>query len=246
MPAETLRVGELARRTGLTVRALHHYDAIGLIRPSRHTAAGHRLYTAADVARLQQVLSLRQLGLSLDEVAACLVRPDFDPLELLRLHAERLRERIDMQQRLCQRLEALAARLRAAGEVSAEEFLKTIEVMTMTEKLYTSEQMNQFAQAGQRVGADEMRAVEEAWTALLAEVRAGHQLDPASPAAQALLHRWEELTERTMRGYAEFPELKQAIAENYQQGRFEGDARAPQAADFAFIERAKAARKEDA
>lgn len=246
MSAEALRVGELARRTGLTVRALHHYDAIGLLRPSLHTAAGHRLYTAADVTRLQQVLSLRQLGLSLDEIAACLSRPDFDPLELLRQHAERLRERIDIQRRLCERLDALAARLRAAGEVSADDFLKTIEVMTMTEKLYTPEQMNQFAQAAQRVGPEEIRAVEEAWTALLAEVRASHALDPASAPAQMLLRRWEELTERTMRGFAEKPELKQAIAENYKQGRFEGDTRAPQAADFAFIERAKAARQDGA
>ena len=70
-PSEpTLRIGALARRTGLTVRALHHYDAIGLVRPSASTDAGHRRYTAADVARLQQVVSLRALGLPLDAVRA--------------------------------------------------------------------------------------------------------------------------------------------------------------------------------
>jgi DNA-binding transcriptional MerR regulator len=62
MKFEALKVGELARRTGLTVRTLHHYDEIGLLNPSLHTEAGYRLYTAGDVARLQQVLSLRQLG----------------------------------------------------------------------------------------------------------------------------------------------------------------------------------------
>ena len=59
MNFEALKVGELARRTGLTVRTLHHYDEIGLLRPSLHTDSGHRLYTGRDVARLQQVLSLR-------------------------------------------------------------------------------------------------------------------------------------------------------------------------------------------
>jgi DNA-binding transcriptional MerR regulator len=58
-------VGELAERTRLTVRALHHYDAMGLLSPSGRTASvhgsGHRLYTASDVARLQQILSLKQL-----------------------------------------------------------------------------------------------------------------------------------------------------------------------------------------
>jgi hypothetical protein len=92
------------------------------------------------------------------------------------------------------------------------------------------------------VGPEEIQAVEETWAALLTEVRANRGLDPASSQAQALAQRWEELTERTMRGYQAFPELKQAIADNYQKGRFEGHPHAPQAADIAFIERAKAAR----
>jgi hypothetical protein len=92
------------------------------------------------------------------------------------------------------------------------------------------------------VGPEEIRAVEEAWTALLTEIRANRALDPASPQAQALAQRWDELTERTLRGYAEFPELKQAIADNYKQGRFERLDRVPQTADFAFIESVKAAR----
>ena len=72
MPFEALKVGELARRTGLTVRTLHHYDAIGLLRPSGRTdsahGSGHRLYTAADVARLQQILSLKHLGFGLEQI----------------------------------------------------------------------------------------------------------------------------------------------------------------------------------
>src|SRR5207247_2395288 len=139
MRFEALKVGELARRTGLTIRTLHHYDEIGLLKPSLHTEAGHRLYTADDVARLQQVVSLRQLGFSLGEVGACLDRPEFSPLEVIRLHVARLREQIEMQRGLCERLEGLAHSFRAAGEVSADEFLRTIEVMTMIENYYTAE-----------------------------------------------------------------------------------------------------------
>ena len=243
MRFEALKVGELARRTGLTIRTLHHYDEIGLLRPSLHTEAGHRLYTAGDVARLQQVLSLRQLGFSLEEVRDCLDRPGFSPLEVIGLHLGRLREQIELRRKLCERLEAVAALLRTAGEVSAEEFLRTIEVMTMMEQYYTPEQMKQFAEVGKQAGPEEIRAIEEAWTALLAEVRAHRDLDPASPQAQALGQRWDELYERTMRWYRPFPELKQAIADNYKQGKFEGHPYAPQAADFAFIERVKAARQ---
>ncbi|WP_435016417.1 MerR family transcriptional regulator [Tundrisphaera sp. TA3] len=235
MRFQALKVGELARRTGLTIRTLHHYDEIGLLRPSLHTESGHRLYAAPDIARLQQVVSLRQLGFSLEEIRDCLDRPSFSPLEVIARHRARLREQVELQRRLCERLDAIADRLRAAGEVSADEFLRTIEVMTMLEE--------QFQEAARRVGPEEMRAVEEGWTALLAEVRAGRdRLDPAGDEAQDLARRWDALTERTMRGYRDFPELKGAIAENYKQGRHEGDDRAPQAADFAFIERAKAAR----
>ena len=243
MRSEALKVGELARRTGLTIRTLHHYDEIDLLKPSLHTESGHRLYTAGDVARLQQVISLRQLGFSLEEIRDCLNRPGFSPLEVIRLHVARLREQIELQRGLCERLEVLAGLFRTAEEVSADEFLRTIEVMTMIEKLYTPEQMKQFEEVGKLVGPDEVQAVQEGWTALLAEVRANLDLDPASPQAQDLARRWDELGERTMRGYQGFPELKQAIADNYKQGKFEGFAGAPQAAEFAFIERVKAARK---
>ena len=243
MRSEALKVGELARQTGLTVRTLHHYDAIGLLRPSLRSESGHRLYTRADVARLQQVVSLRQLGLSLEEVRDCLTRPAFSPQRVTELRLARLREQIARQQQLYRRLEALAARFGSAGEVSVEEFLQVIEEMNMVEQYYTPEQLKQFEEVGRRVGTDEIRAVEEGWTALMAEVRANRDLDPASPQAQELARRWDELTERTMRGYQAFPELKQAIADNYKQGHFEGHAHAPQVADFAFIERVKAARK---
>jgi DNA-binding transcriptional MerR regulator len=236
----------VARKTGLTVRTLHHYDAIGLVKASLRTESGHRLYSADDIARLQQVLSLRQLGFSLEEARDCLAGPGFSPLEVIGLHLARLHEQIDLQRTLARRLEAIAARLRAAGEVSAEEFLQTIEVMTMVEKLYTPEQMKQFEEAGKRVPPEEMQAIEEAWTTLLAEVRQNRDLDPAGPQAQALAQRWDELTKRTTHCYEAFPELKQAIADNYKKGRFEGHDRAPQAADLAFIERVKAARQASA
>jgi MerR family transcriptional regulator, thiopeptide resistance regulator len=56
------KVGELAKRTGVSVRALHHYDEIGLLSPSLRSASGYRLYTEADVIRLQQSASSRSLA----------------------------------------------------------------------------------------------------------------------------------------------------------------------------------------
>ena len=62
------KVGELAKITGLTVRTLRFYDQIGLFSPSEHSDAGHRLYNEADLSRLQQILSLKELGLTLEEI----------------------------------------------------------------------------------------------------------------------------------------------------------------------------------
>ena len=75
MRTGTMKVGTLARKTGLTVRTLHYYDEIGLLSPSRRSEAGYRLYGADDVARLQQIMSLRQLGFSLEDIQALLDHP---------------------------------------------------------------------------------------------------------------------------------------------------------------------------
>jgi DNA-binding transcriptional MerR regulator len=92
-------VGDLAGLTGVTVRTLHHYDEIGLVRPSERTPAGYRLYSDADVVRLQQVLLYRELGLPLDEIASLLAAPDAARREdVLRHHREVLvarRQRLD-------------------------------------------------------------------------------------------------------------------------------------------------------
>ncbi len=195
MRFEALKVGELAKRTGLTVRTLHHYDEVGLLRPSLHTESGHRLYTAGDIARLQQVLSLRQLGFSLEEIAGCLDRPGFSPMEVIRLHVARLRDQIALQRSLCERLEAVAAHFEAAGEVSADEFIRTIEEMTMIESYYTPEQLETLKARGEQLGPDRIRQSQEDWAELIAEVRAEMEKGtaPAAPEVQALARRWMDL-----------------------------------------------------
>jgi DNA-binding transcriptional MerR regulator len=190
------KVGELATRTGLTVRTLHHYDEIGLLKPSHRADTGYRLYTAADVGRLQRIVSLRQLGFSLDEIKGCLDRPEFSPLAVVRMHAARLRQTIELERALCERLEGLARYLESAGEVSAEQFLETIEATTMIEQYYTPEQMEQFRQRAAAPGGKEMAEKGTAdWADLMAaytaEMRAG--TDPADPKVQALEKRRQAL-----------------------------------------------------
>jgi DNA-binding transcriptional MerR regulator len=192
MKTESLKVGELAKRTGLTVRALHHYDEIGLVKPSGHTDSGHRLYTGRDVGRLQQVLSLRQLGFSLEEIRDCLDRSRFAPIEVIRLQIARLRLQIERQQALCTRLESIAARLERAGDVSTDDFLQTIEEMTMIENDYTPEQLGYLKNRAQLVGEERIQQVQQEWPVLIAQVRAEMEkgTDPTAREVLELARRW--------------------------------------------------------
>ena len=90
---EGLPVGEVARLAGVTVRALHHWEAVGVLVPSGRTPAGYRAYREADLARLARVLAYRDLGFSLEETAQLLAEPD-DELAALRRQEQLLADRI--------------------------------------------------------------------------------------------------------------------------------------------------------
>lgn len=204
------KVGELARRAGVSVRTLHHYEGIGLLTPSGRTDAGHRLYAEAEVLRLQQIASLRSLGLSLSEIRACLDAGDYTPFRIVELHAARLRERIELERRLCERLEAvsalLAARESSAGEVSAKELVETVmEVTRMSEnieKYYTPEQLERLENRKQELGEMRIKEVEAEWPVLIERVRTEMEAgtDPADERVQELARRWIELVEEMTGG----------------------------------------------
>ncbi|MFA5844847.1 MAG: MerR family transcriptional regulator [Coriobacteriia bacterium] len=77
------RVGEVAKLAHVSVRTLHHYDEAGLLTPSHRSEAGYRLYTEADLERLQQVLFYKELGFGLDEIRGLMADPAFDRREAL-------------------------------------------------------------------------------------------------------------------------------------------------------------------
>lgn len=97
---EDLTVGAVASLAGVTIRALHHWDTIGLVRPSERSDAGYRLYTAADLARIHRVLIYRELGVPLNEIGALLDAPALDAMASLRQQRDQLRERVDRLRRM--------------------------------------------------------------------------------------------------------------------------------------------------
>ncbi|KQR17003.1 MerR family transcriptional regulator [Cellulomonas sp. Leaf334] len=118
------RVGELATATGLTVRTLHYYEQIGLLTPSGRSPAGHRIYDAADEARLYRVSLLRRLGMDLAEVRRVLDDPAWDLTSALEAHLVALDARLDATARL---------RSRVAGALAAggADLLAVVEELTL-------------------------------------------------------------------------------------------------------------------
>lgn len=190
-----LKVGELAERVGLTVRTLHHYDEIGLLSPSRRSASGHRLYDTPEIARLQQIRSLQQLGFSLDEIGALLARDDYSPLRVVEMHLQRARDDLSRQQLLVDRLQRIADRLAAAEQPSADLLIQSIEAMTMFDKYYTPEQMEYLEKRRETVGEERIAEVQQEWQQLYADARAEMEkgTDPADEAVQRLVRKSQEL-----------------------------------------------------
>ena len=209
------QVGEVAGLTGVSVRTLHHYDRIGLLRPQARTAAGYRLYGELELLRLQQILTLRYLGFPLKRIGELLDRPDFDLVASLRVQERVLRARVAELEGIATVLGDLVTAYRRDGAwnwdlvIHASEAVATglAQQENAMSDLFTSEQLQQFAELAERTPAEEMTAIQDGWSALLPEVRANYGLDPASPEAQALAERWDALTARTMRAYESTPEL---------------------------------------
>lgn len=192
------RASEFAALTGVTVRALHHYDRTGLLRPTGRTGAGYRLYGERDFARLQQILTLKFIGLPLVQIKGLLESRSLGLAETLRLQREALagkRRQLDMALRAVTEAERVVGR---GGEPDWEAFKKIVEVITMQhdtewmKKYYTEEQLADLARRGT---PEVLERAQSEWQKLLGEVEAAvaEGLDPASERAQSLAARWERL-----------------------------------------------------
>jgi DNA-binding transcriptional MerR regulator len=214
MTGDQWKIGELARIAGVTVRALHHYDSVGLLQPSERTHAGHRLYSAADVQRLYKLLALRRVGLPLEEIGPLLDSEDGIG-DTVRRHLGRVEQQLGALEELRLRLTRLLDAL-DGDEESTQRFLDALEAMTMVEKYYTPEQLQQLEQRRQEHGEDAIKAVEREWKeiyAKLADLRE-RGVDPAAPEAQAVGDRAAELIEMFTGGD---PGITESLRRMYQQ-----------------------------
>lgn len=130
--ADGLRVGELADRTGLTVRTLHHYEAIGLLVATDRSDAGHRRYTSDDVDRLYRICLLRDLGLGLPDIASALDDPTWQLTAALGAHLDELDRRIAAASDLRRRVVGLVRQVADDHQPTTDDLITLLEEMTMT------------------------------------------------------------------------------------------------------------------
>ena len=203
------KIGELARRTGLTVRTLHHYDEIGLLSPADRSEGGHRVYGDEDVRRLYRIVSLRSLGFPLDAIAGVLDRESLDPRVAVTDHLHRLEDQIERDRALRRTLRSLLDRLQT------DDFLTTIEEMTMHQRYYSPEQLDQLEQRRRSLGEDAINDAEREWGEIFATLRAEMEAgtDPADPKLRPIAERGRELVAMFTGGH---PGIKQSLNEMWQ------------------------------
>lgn len=188
-----LRVGELAKRTGLTVRTLHHYDAIGLLTPSARSDAGYRLYNNTDIARLHCIQGLRNLGLPLSEIDSMLAVNGASLPDVITRQVRALDQEIARANDLRNRLTMLQDRLLVGDQPETDDWLAALELMTTHGKYFTTAEL--------KFIADGWKQIENEWQPLIKDIRASmkQKLAADSREVQSLARRWMELTMRWMR-----------------------------------------------
>ena len=188
---------EFAKLAGVTVRTLHHYDRVGLLKPTRRTGKGFRLYSENDFARLQQISTLKFIGFSLSQIKRILGQKEFNLSETLRLQRSILRAQRD---RLNLALEAIA-RVERSNSPDLESFTEIIEVINMeqnmdwTKKYYSESAQAKIAERKHLWSPELQERVSRDWAELVSDIEAAMAdgTKPSESRAQALATRWRGL-----------------------------------------------------
>ncbi|MDE2860134.1 MAG: MerR family transcriptional regulator [Chloroflexota bacterium] len=216
----TYTVKQVARLSGVTVRTLHHYDAVGLLRPAAISSAGYRLYSDADLERLQQVLFFRELGFSLRDIARVLSSPDFDRKEALAMHRRLLVEKRKRLGALIRSVDRSIATMDGGEEMTSNAMFDGFDESKLRE--YREEARRRWG--GTPAWEESERRTsgytKQDWQDIQTEsdeinrgLAALMERDPAGPEAQELVGRWYKLI--NYRFYECSPEVFRGLADMY-------------------------------
>jgi DNA-binding transcriptional MerR regulator len=214
----TFRIQEFAKLAGVTVRALHHYDRLKLLSPAHRSERGYRLYCHEDLGRLERILALRYLGLSLHEIAALLDAPAGHGAEPLAVTLARqraaLRERRDGLDRVLRSIEHAQRRAQDSAEpewLLYQSILKEIHMQEATDwraKYYSPEAFEKLRTQRASMTGEQWVDAGARWKALLADIQSAldGEISPDSAEGRALVARWIRLGDEFTFGDPEIAE----------------------------------------
>lgn len=221
----TFRIQEFAKLAGVTVRALHHYDRLKLLSPAHRSERGYRLYCHDDLGRLERILALRYLGLSLGEIASLLNTPvdrGAEPLTVtLARQQAALRERRDGLDRVLRAIEHAQQRAQDPAEpewLLYQTILKEIqmqEATDWTEKYYSPKGVEALRERRASLTPEQMADLGARWKALFADLQSvlDRGVPPDSAEGRALVARWMRLADEFTQGN---PEIGEGYRRMYQ------------------------------
>jgi len=228
-------VSQVAKMAGVSVRALHHYDQIGLLKPSARTGAGYRLYGEPELLRLQQILFFKELDMPLGEVRQILDDPGFDQMAALEHHRQLLHRRMERLKRLLKTIDRTIDKLTEDDMTLTDEELYegfTTEQIERYKReareMYGPAQVEESEQRVKKMSRAEWKAVGAEGEAVTTALAALADREPGDAEVQALIarhHAWienfypcsAEIYRGLAQGYVEHPEFR-AFYEKYRPG----------------------------
>jgi MerR family transcriptional regulator, thiopeptide resistance regulator len=231
-------VKQLSKLAGVTPRTLHHYDEIGLLKPSRVGDNGYRYYGEESVLRLQQILFYRELGIPLEDIKKIMGRRDFDVLGALRTHKEALQKQVTRLNRLINTVDNTINHLKGNMTMSDKAYFEGFseeeqeKYAAEAEQLYDAESVRESNRKWKAYSAAKKEAIMAEGKAIYTDMIAAMPKGAASNDVQAIVERW-----RKHMDYFWTPKLEQlsALANGYNdEPRFKAnfDKMHPQLAEF--------------
>jgi DNA-binding transcriptional MerR regulator len=191
-----LTVKQLSRLAGITPRALRHYDAVGLLKPTAIGSNGYRYYDRSALLRLQQILFYRELDLPLDAIRTILDQPGFDAMSALQQHRAALQTRRSHLDRLLETVDSTILHLKGQYPMSDSELFKPFSdeeqsaLEAEAEQLYDPEIVKASSRRWKTYTAAEKQRIFDEGNAIYRDLIAAIPLGPASDTAQACIARW--------------------------------------------------------
>ena len=205
-------VSQVSALTGVSVRTLHHYDAIGLLKPSRITEAGYRLYDDPALERLHSILLFRELGFSLEEIKRILDTPDFDPMEALEKQIALLEEKRA-------RLEAMiwqAKRFREKGTIEMKKETFDTYAREAEKRWGKTEAWKEYAKKSEGRTREREQSLGDGLMDIFRRLGALRQGDPGSQEAQELVKELQSYI--TAHYYTCTPQILKGLGQMYAAG----------------------------